>query len=199
MVTQTPQSWSQSPQELAPYSSYRYPYTFYGGREIVYAYSPYGRREHPDKGAVPWFFRPCSQTVDQIVVNGYLLLPGGDPTTALLTDRMHTARLGLNDVIDQIRSRHVVYQQNIYEIQRAKCAAWTATHNWLMPQSLLKTNADPDLQDRLQDLYRQERDERTKFWQDISRIRQLLPESAQQYLSAYRKQAILRDGVGDTL
>jgi hypothetical protein len=39
----------------------------------------------------------------------------------------------------------------------------------------------------LQKLYMQQMDERVRLWQDVSRLRLTLPESAQSYLSAYRK------------
>jgi len=42
---------------------------------------------------------------------------------AFISDKKHTARPGLDDVIWQIRRRYEVYQRNTYEIELAKCAA----------------------------------------------------------------------------
>jgi hypothetical protein len=52
-------------------------------------------------------------------------------------------------------------------------------------------------QKRLQELYAEERAERVSAWRDISKLRQLLPESIRQYLSSYRKSQILNDLPGD--
>ena len=48
-----------------------------------------------------------------------------------------------------------------------------------------------------QELYEQMRLERVTLWKDISRLKQSLPEVAQNYLAAYRKVAILEDDGGD--
>jgi len=45
----------------------------------------------------------------------------------------------------------------------------------------------------------QKQEERLALWSDISKLKQLLPEQAQNYLSAYRKMAILEDTGGDSL
>ena len=44
---------------------------------------------------------------------------------------------------------------------------------------------------------RTKRGERTSLWKDVSRLRLALPESAQQYLGAYRKMAAFTDVTGD--
>ncbi len=46
---------------------------------------------------------------------------------------------------------------------------------------------------RLQELYQEQRGERTSLWRDLSRIRLAVPESAQQYLSATRKLSLLNE------
>ena len=51
---------------------------------------------------------------------------------------------------------------------------------------------------RLDELYEDQRKERTDVWRDVSRLRLQLPENAQQYLSAYRKVSILEDYNGDS-
>ena len=52
----------------------------------------------------------------------------------------------------------------------------------------------------LRELYEQEKDERVALWQDVSKLKQALPEQAQQYLTAYRKVSILEDdSTGDGL
>ena len=49
----------------------------------------------------------------------------------------------------------------------------------------------------IQSIYEQKRAERVNLWRDVSRIRTGLLESAQAYLSAYRKLSILDEGRGD--
>ena len=51
----------------------------------------------------------------------------------------------------------------------------------------------------LREFYEQQRDERVRLWQDVSRLKLALPEQAQQYLSAYRKVSILDGSEGDGL
>jgi hypothetical protein len=48
-----------------------------------------------------------------------------------------------------------------------------------------------------QKLYEQQRDERTTLWKDVSTLKLALPETAQNYLAAYRKAAILKENQGD--
>ena len=49
----------------------------------------------------------------------------------------------------------------------------------------------------IQGLYEQERLERTELWKDVSRLRGLIPESAQLYLAASRKRSILGEAGED--
>jgi hypothetical protein len=134
------------------------------------------------------------QTVEQIVQQGYFAVPRGDPVTALITDKHHTSRLGLDDVIGQIRRRYEIYEDNLYQIELSKCAAINAIYHH---EAYCGTGSASSRQHyakhkAIQGLYEQERLERTALWKDVSRLRTLLPESAQQYLSADRKVAALR-------
>ena len=45
----------------------------------------------------------------------------------------------------------------------------------------------------LQGLYKEQRGERLSLWQDVSRLKQSLPEWAKEYLGAYRKLSILNE------
>ncbi len=183
------------------------PYFYESGRHLWYhpprGESPPDRMERPtgryDLTPTGYLLSP-TPTVEQIIQKGYLAVPAGEPETALLSDKHLTAKLGLEDVIGQVRRRHAIYQQNIYQIQLGKCYAISAmftqeAYNGGPPAvgtEVYQTNKE------LQDFYRQERDERVRLWQDLSRLRQHLPESAQEYLGAHRKLAILEDRPGDT-
>ena len=138
------------------------------------------------------------QTVEQIVAKGYFTMPTGDPVTAMITDKKHTSRLGLDDAIDQIRRRYEIYAQNIYELLLSQCY----TINTFLKHYDRVRPAQPDdriyysLNKNMQKLYQQQRDERVNLWRDISRLKQALPESAQGYLTAYRKVLVLDDSTG---
>ena len=136
------------------------------------------------------------QTVEQLVEQGYISLPASDPETALLTDRKHTSWLGLEDVIGQIRQRREIYQKNMTGIEWGKCYAFNEMVKGGWPASAEQEEAYARC---MQDLHAQQRNERVAYWRDISRIKQILPESAQQYLSAFRKTEMLKDTEGDIL
>ncbi len=136
------------------------------------------------------------QTVEQLVQQGYISLPTSEPETALLTDKKHTSWLGLEDVIGQVRQRREVYQKNMTDIEWGKCYAFNELAKGGWPPS---SDQESTYAQRLQDLHGQQRNERVAYWRDISRIKQTLPESVQQYLSAFRKTELLKDMDGDMI
>ncbi|MFC1653100.1 hypothetical protein ACFL3F_05205 [Planctomycetota bacterium] len=141
------------------------------------------------------------QSVDQVIRSGYLAIPQSEQETALILDKKHTSRLGLDDVIGQIRNRYELYQKNSYEIELAKCYAVSTA---LAIESarggiILNSKEMYGLNKSISELYQQQRNERVNLWRDVSRLRLQLPENAQQYLSAYRKVSILEDDKGETL
>lgn len=138
------------------------------------------------------------QTVEQIIARGYFAVPGGDPVTAIITDRQDVSRIGLDDTIRQIRQRYRIYDRNVYEIEQSKCAILSAHFaregEMGRPSDSRQTYS---LSKFIEQLYERQRDERTTLWQDVSRIKLGLPEVAQLYLTAYRKAAILQDEMDD--
>ena len=142
---------------------------------------------------------PISQTVEDVIRNGYFSTPKSEPETALISDKSHTSRLGLDDVIGQIRQRHEVYQRNIYDLDISKCAAINSLHEHEAYHGPSDSKVEYSVNKRLDGLYSEQREERVNLWRDVSRLRLLLPENAQQYLSAYRKLSILEDAGGDPL
>ncbi len=146
----------------------------------------WGRLDHP-------------QTVEQIISRGYLSVPNADAETAILGDKKHTAWLGLDDLIGQIRQRYEIYDRNMYELDLAVCEAANEVHR------IEAARGQPanDVQQyaahkRTQDVYEQKRTERVNLWRDVARARQVIPESAQQYLAAYRTVIILEGDPGDS-
>ena len=142
---------------------------------------------------------PVPQTVEDVVRNGYFSIPKSEPETAIISDKKNTSWLGLDDIINQIRHRYQVYERNTYEIEISKCSAINSfyTHEaWHGPSD---SKVEYSLSKRLDKLYNEQRDERVNLWRDISRLKLQLPETAQQYLSAYRKVSILEDKEGDIL
>ena len=140
---------------------------------------------------------PVPQTVEDIVSNGYFSIPKGEPETAIISDRKNTSWLGLDDLIGQIRNRYQVYENNIYELETAKCTAINCLFEHQAYHGPTTSKVEYSVHKRLDGLYSEQREERVNLWRDISRIKLLLPEQAQNYLSAYRKVSILEDDEGD--
>jgi hypothetical protein len=137
---------------------------------------------------------PAHQTVEQVIRRGYLAIPESEPETALISDRKHTASLGLDDVISQIRRR---YDRNIYDLEWAKCEAINCLYRHEGYHGPPDSKVEYSVSKRMNDLYMEQRAERVNLWRDVSRLRLELPENAQQYLSAYRKVSILQGDKGD--
>ena len=150
---------------------------------------------------VPNTSRPRGLTVEDIINNGFFPIPKSEPETAIISDKKQTSGLGLGGIIGQVRQRYEIYERNIYQIELGKC--YTISSQLAVESSrggvCMSSKEAYALNKNLQDLYEQQRTERTKLWQDISRLKQSLPEQAQQYLSAYRRVSILEDDEGDKL
>ena len=148
---------------------------------------------------VPNTSRPRGPTVEDIINNGFFPIPKSEPETAIISDKKQTSALGLGGIIGQVRQRYDIYERNIYQIELGKC--YTISSQLAVESSrggvCMSSKEAYALNKNLQDLYEQQRTERTKLWQDISKLKQTLPEQAQQYLSAYRKVSILEDNEGD--
>ena len=148
---------------------------------------------------VPNTSRPRGPTVEDIINNGYFPIPKSEPETALISDKKQTSGLGLGDIISQVRQRYEIYERNIYQIELGKC--YTISSQLAVESSrggvCMNSKEAYSLNKSLRELYEQQRDERVRLWQDISRLKQTLPEQAQQYLAAYRKVSILEDDRGD--
>jgi uncharacterized protein YbgA (DUF1722 family) len=138
------------------------------------------------------------QTVEDVITQGYLAMPPSFPETALLTDRAHTAWLGLDDTVHQIRHRLQIYERNTYDIERSKCDLLTHLLQWQNHAGhYANYKLETKLREDLRELYSEQRAERVSAWRDIARLRQTLPEVAQTYLSAQRKIDILDAPTGD--
>jgi hypothetical protein len=138
------------------------------------------------------------QTVEEVVQRGYFAIPNGDPVTAIISDKRHTSRFGLDDVIQQIRGRQQIYDLNIQELDESICAA----HNTVFRQEAdqgapANQRQQYSAEKRVQEIYEQKRTERINLWRDVSRLRLELPEAAQRYLTAHRKVSALESTWGD--
>ncbi len=148
---------------------------------------------------VPNVSRSRGPTMEDIINKGYFPIPKAEPETAILSDKKDTAGLGLGDIISQVRQRYEIYDRNIYQIELGKC--YTISSQLAVESSrggvYMSSREAYSLNKRLQEFYEQQRDERVRLWQDVSRLKQSLPELAQQYLAAYRKVSILEDDRGE--
>ncbi|MHC4728573.1 MAG: hypothetical protein ACYS17_15240 [Planctomycetota bacterium] len=138
---------------------------------------------------------PRQPTVEDIISNGYFAIPKSEPEIAIISDKKQTSGLGLGDIISQVRQRYEIYERNIYQIELGKCYALNSVFYIEAMRGNIPQNSREaySLSKSLREFYEQQRDERVRLWQDVSRLKQSLPEQAQQYLSAYRKVSILED------
>ena len=170
----------------------------YGAQAPNASYPPISNRYAPPglfQDPVPADIDRGPQTVEDLVRDGYFAVPAREPETALLVDRQDMAWLTLDDALAQIREREDIYRKNMLEIEWAKCYAFNEMARQGWPFSDEKSAL---YQRRITDLHADQRGERVRFWSDISRVRQLVPPSAQQYLSALRKSQILNLDGSDT-
>ena len=183
------------------------PYFYQSGKFLVHD-MPYnaGPRGVPGQGGSGYDFSSDTssdslfypQTVEQIVSRGYFSIPNGEPETAIISDKKQTSWLGLEDTIRQVRNRSELYHRNMYELHQGVCEADNAIFRQVAAQGAPPDNRQQYSANKLtQELYEQMRLERVNLWKDVSRLKQTLPEVAQNYLAAYRKVAILEDDKGD--
>ena len=142
---------------------------------------------------------PRQPTVEDIISRGYFAAPKSDMETAIITDKKHTSKLGLDDVISQVRDRYQIYERNIYQIELGKCYAMNSIFSVEADRGGVSMSSREaySLSKSLREFYEQQRDERKSLWADVSKLKLLLPEQAQSYLSSYRKLAILDGLEGD--
>ncbi len=134
---------------------------------------------------------PIPQTVEDVIYRGYLAVPESEPETAAISDKKDTSRLALNDIIDQVKDRYRIYQQNLNEIEVSKCSAINSFYSHEAYHGPVDSKIEYSMNKRLDKLYNEQREERVNLWRDVSKLRLQLPETAQQYLSAHRKVSIL--------
>ena len=158
---------------------------------------PYARYDFSSDQPV-WRLRDGPQTVEQVIANGYFAVPHSEPETAILSDKHHSAWLGLDDVIRQVRHRYEIYSQNMYELDLSVCEARNAVFRQEAAQGAPANDRQwYAAEKRTQLIYEQQRSERVNLWRDVTRLRTTVPEVAQQYLAAYRKMGLLEDLGGD--
>jgi len=142
---------------------------------------------------------PRQPTVEDIISRGYFAAPKSDMETAIITDKKHTSKLGLDDVISQVRDRYQIYEKNMYQIELGKCYAMNSIFSVEADRGGVSMSSREaySLSKSLREFYESQRDERKSLWADVSKLKLLLPEQAQSYLSSYRKLAILDGLEGD--
>ena len=136
------------------------------------------------------------QTVEQLIDQGYFAAPAAEPETSFLYDSRHSAWLGLDDFVTQIRQRRELYGRNMTGIEWAQCYAFNELARGGWPPT---TEQEVIYNKRLQELHAEQRAERIALWRDLSRLRQVIPESVHQYLAANRKLELLSDAEDDAL
>lgn len=180
-------------------------------RGLHYAYPIDGRRVpagRPERtpaaydfayADAPFYPVELRQTVEEIIQHGYLSVPPSEPTTAIISDKAQTSWLGLDDVISQVRKRYEIHERILYQIEMSKSAAVNAIyqHEAYRGPGSADSKQHYAKHKEIQKLYEQQREEQVNLWKDVSRLRGLLPETAQVYLSAHRKLAVLKSIPGE--
>jgi hypothetical protein len=177
--------------------SYDIPHT---GLESPY-FAPISRYDFTSDIVSKSHFWPRQPTVEDIISRGYFAAPKSDPETAIITDKKHTSKLGLDNVISQIRDRYQIYEANMYQIELGKCYALSSMFSIEAERGGVRQSSREaySLDKSLREFYEQQRDERRSLWADVSKLKLLLPEQAQSYLASYRKLSILNDKDGDLI
>jgi hypothetical protein len=187
------------------------PYFYQSGRFLVYGLPRQAAsKSYLDRTAATYDFTsdltgkhswPRTQTVEEIIQHGYLAIPKSEPETALICDKKDISKIGLSDLISQIRNRYQIYEKNMYHLEMAKC--YTVSSQLAVESSrggvAMNSKEAYSLTKKIGEFYQQQNEERVKLWQDLSRLKQILPEQAQNYLSSYRKLSMLDDIKGDEL
>ena len=155
-------------------------------------YQPYVQTYFPSRSIIQIDEGP--QTVEDLIKDGTFAVPAGDPETAILEDKKHTSWLALDDAISQVRQRWDLYEQNVLGIKWAQCYAFNEFAKLGWPPTVKQLYS---YDKRLQELHAEHRAERVSAWRDVSEIRQALPESLREHLSAYRRSQLLSDLTGD--
>lgn len=189
----------QANQFPVPFPDGYVPYFYLSGRHDRYGLS----RPSADSWKATESFSNHSldmpQTVDQIVRNGYFNVRRREEATGILADRTDTTRMGLDDVVTQVRRRYEIHNRMMYQIDLSICAATNAIyqHEAYCGPGSATSKQHYAKHKAIRDLYEEQRAEQVNLWKDVSRLRCGLPEIAQLYLAAYRKESILRSGTGD--
>jgi hypothetical protein len=179
------------------------PYLYQSGRFQTYgvlSWTPSSRTPFRSEAATyfssPQLGRPWDRlfTVEQIIAHGYFSVPYALPETGLISDKLHTSRMGLEDLVSQIRGRTALYQKNMEELALAQCEADNAVFRQEADQGHpADARQRYSANKRIQDLYQEQREERVNLWKDVSRLRLAFPELTQSYLASYRKMSLLDD------
>jgi len=187
------------------------PYFYQSGRFLAYGLpGQTAPKRGPDRTRGTYDFTsdltgkrswPRTPTVEDIIQKGYLAIPQTEPEMALISDKKDIATLGLSDLVSQVRQRYAIYEQNMYQIELGKC--YTISSQLAVESArggvAMSSKEAYSLNKNLGEFYQQQREERNRLWADVSKLKLLLPEQAQSYLSSYRKLSILEDIKGDDL
>lgn len=184
------------------------PYFYSSGKFLFYDRS--GRGADPYRSVSDYTFAGSivpklgvyrQSTVEDIIERGYFAVPRSEPETAIISDKNHTSRLGLGDIISQIRGRYEIYARNMDQIELNKCNVINSQLSIEASRGGIAASSREaySLTKNLNELYVQQCRERRDLWADISKLKLALPEQAQSYLSSCRKLSILDQPGGDLL
>lgn len=130
-------------------------------------------------------------TLDDLIRDDTIRPRPRPPELAGFGDRLDWTRLGLVDLIGQIRQRYHIYNAHFSQLADVELAARRARLSWFDPYDAFE--GDPDFAGLMRDLRAQRRDLQLNLWRDVSRLRQAVPPWVRDYLQAARRYELLGD------
>ena len=112
----------------------------------------------------------------------------------LFADKKRTCYLGLEDIISQIRKRYDIYESNVRVLEYSKIKLSENFYQWPQIHGFWPPGQKEMFSDQMNRLYQKQLDEKVSLWKDISKLKLMLPESLNDYLSIKRKSDIYDGG-----
>lgn len=125
---------------------------------------------------------------------GNIRNPGLYDADDIFADKRKTSYLALEDIVTQIRRRYQIYDSNIRVLEYSKIKL--REHFYQCPQQLgfWQPGQKEMLTEQMNQLYQKQLDEKVSLWKDVSKLKLMLPQSLNDYLTIKRKSDIYNGG-----
>ncbi|AQT68732.1 hypothetical protein STSP2_01904 [Anaerohalosphaera lusitana] len=149
--------------------------------------------------AVPVYQQGCynsAWSVDDIV-SSPTTRPSENSEENIFADKQKTSYLALENIVAQIRKRYEIYDSNIRVLEYSKIKLKEHFYQWPQQLGLWPPGHKEMLSEQMNQLYQKQLDEKVSLWKDVSKLKLMLPQSLNDYLSIKRKSDIYSGGVPD--